>query len=448
MLCVSFLTFPDSQILASAPRLNVSPKTATPGQEVTATGARFPARSKGRLVWTDNGRVLTEFETRQDGPVVAATVHYDAAAHKAILDPETDLVQGTTYVAKVTTAATDLAGNRLADDYVWSFTAPLMVTASVETAPVPHGGDAADDPAIWVDPDDPARSVVIGTDKLGGLAVYDLAGEQLAYYPGGEPNNVDLRQGFPLGGELVALVVASDAEADALRAYRVDPATRGLVEVTARPLEIGMGASGLCLYAGRGGKHYAFVSDSSGTVQQWELSDDGTGKVDASKVRTLSLGSTTEGCVADDRHGNLFVAEEDVGIWKYGAEPEAGDARIRVDSVGDSGHLTADIEGLALYEGSDGGGYLLASSQNDNAFVVYQRDGDHAYVATFTIAAGAIDEVSYTDGIDVTSAALGSAFPEGLFVAQDDDNDDGNQNFKLVPWDAIAPALTPSPATD
>src|SRR5262245_25704161 len=35
------------------------------------------------------------------------------------------------------------------------------VTATVETDPVPHGGDAADDPAIWVNPNDPAQSAVI-----------------------------------------------------------------------------------------------------------------------------------------------------------------------------------------------------------------------------------------------------------------------------------------------
>jgi myo-inositol-hexaphosphate 3-phosphohydrolase len=47
----------------------------------------------------------------------------------------------------------------------------------------------------------------------------------------------------------------------------------------------------LCLYVSpHTGTYYAFVSDSSGTVQQWALVDDGNGQVDATKVRTLSLG--------------------------------------------------------------------------------------------------------------------------------------------------------------
>ncbi|WP_397422015.1 phytase, partial [Phenylobacterium sp.] len=54
--------------------------------------------------------------------------------------------------------------------------------------------DAADDPAIWVDPADRARGVIIGTDKKAGLYVYDLAGRQTQYVPGGLPNNVDIRE--------------------------------------------------------------------------------------------------------------------------------------------------------------------------------------------------------------------------------------------------------------
>src|SRR5919197_1652312 len=66
----------------------------------------------------------------------------------------------------------------------------VMVLATAETAPVPHAGDAADDPAIWVHPTDPALSTIVGTDKIGGVAVYDLLGKQNQYVPGGQMNNV------------------------------------------------------------------------------------------------------------------------------------------------------------------------------------------------------------------------------------------------------------------
>jgi hypothetical protein len=52
-----------------------------------------------------------------------------------------------------------------------------LVQATMETQPVSHGGDAADDPAIYVHPTDPAKSAIIATDKKGGMLVYDLSGK-------------------------------------------------------------------------------------------------------------------------------------------------------------------------------------------------------------------------------------------------------------------------------
>ena len=79
--------------------------------------------------------------------------------------------------------------------------------------------------------------------------------------------------------------------------------------------------------------------------------------------------------------------------------------------------------------------------------MIYRREGANAYVATFEIAAaGRIDAVSQTDGIAATSANLGPAFPQGLFIAQDGKNDDCNQNFKLVPWHSIAAAIGQAPS--
>jgi len=321
------------------------------------------------------------------------------------------------------------------------------VTASVETVPVPHSGDAADDAAVWVHPSDPSLSTVIGTDKLGGLAVYDLAGRQLFYYADSRPNNVDIRYDFPLGGARVTLVVTSDAGADALRVYKVNPATRGLEHVSAGDLAVGIGVYGLCMYHSPvSGKYYVFDSDSSGTTQQWELFDN-AGKVDTRKVRTLDVGSTSEGCVADDDTGALYLAEEDVAIWRYNAEPSGGTTRTKVDGAGD-GRLVPDIEGLTLYYATNGAGYLIASSQGDNSFAVYDRATGNDPITTFTVAAGTVDAVTYTDGIDVISTPLGPRFPDGMFIAQDDDNNTGNQNFKLVPWGTIARSPTTPLTTD
>ena len=60
--------------------------------------------------------------------------------------------------------------------------------------------------------------------------------------------------------------------------------------------------------------------------------DNGAGAVDATRVRgPWGVGGAVEACVADDELGHLYLAAEDVGIWKYGAEPDAGSGRTLVD---------------------------------------------------------------------------------------------------------------------
>ena len=324
----------------------------------------------------------------------------------------------------------------------------VSVMPTVETAPVPSMGDAADDACVWIHPTDPSLSTIIGTDKKSGLLVYDLAGKQLQYIPGMRPNNVDIRYHFPLGAKSMALVGFSERAGRTLRFFRVDPQTR-LLQDASQKIQTSIDVYGFCMYhSPHSGKYSAFVTSEGGNVQQWELFDD-NGKVNAAMVRSFAVGSITEGCVADDTHAVLYLAEENVGIWKYGAEPEAGVSRTLVDATGPKGHLTADVEGLTLYYASDGTGYLIASSQGANQFVVYRRKEPNDYVMTFAVTnSPSIDGVRGTDGIDVVNFPLGPAFPFGFFIAQDGKNDTGNQNFKLVPWEHIAKAMTPALTID
>src|SRR5262245_37540043 len=79
-----------------------------------------------------------------------------------------------------------------------------------ETVPVPHKGDSADDPAVWIHPDDPQQSLILGTDKRGGLHVYNMDGsERQTLQDSSSPNNVDILYGFELDGRTVDLAVAS-----------------------------------------------------------------------------------------------------------------------------------------------------------------------------------------------------------------------------------------------
>ncbi len=341
-----------------------------------------------------------------------------------------------------------------------------------------------DDPGIYVHPDDPSQSLVITTDKDTGLTVFDLAGKILQdiKLPEVRFNNVDIVYGFELGGENVDLAVVSDRLNDTLVVYEIDPATRQLVDITSPDmLESVFGlddgeqtAYALATYTSLvDGKVYAFTSQRDGAqVAQVELFDDGAGGVGAEIVRTLRLpvptgdveDSQSEGIVVDRETGILYVAlEEEAGILKFSAEPAGGDAFEIVQPI-DADFFEPDIEGLTLYYGPNGTGYLIASSQGDATYAVFSREGTNEYLGSFSIEdLAGIDGAEETDGIDVVNVPLGDTFAQGLFVVQDGSNEpqvvfqdpeaDGegevqnfNANFKFVPWENVADAF-PVPLT-
>ncbi len=327
--------------------------------------------------------------------------------------------------------------------------APTVVAAA-ETDPVPGRGDAADDPAIWVHPVDPAGSLVIGTDKKRGLNVYGLDGRLRQSLPVGRMNNVDLRDGFELDGRRVTLVAASDRDRNAIALFALSADRPELVDVADGVLATGLAeVYGLCLYADRErGRFFVFVNDKDGRVQQHELVATADGRrIGARLLREFRLASQPEGCVADDELGWLYVGEEGAGFFRLAASPDAAVDLIAVDVVG-QGSLVADVEGLALYRRPGGDGFLVVSSQGDDAYAVYRRQPPNAYLGRFRIVDGAkIDGASETDGLEVTSAALPAPYEDGLLVVQDGNNTlpGAPQNFKLVPWSEVRRALALAP---
>jgi 3-phytase len=312
--------------------------------------------------------------------------------------------------------------------------------ARLETQVVPSRDDAADDPAIWVHPESPELSLILGTDKKGALHVYNMDGTPRGRIGAGtQPNNVDVTYEFPLGGETVDLAVASTrGKHQGLKVWSIDPRSRELADVSENESATFPDEEpyGCCTYRSpSSGKTYAFVTFKSGLVEQYELAGIGS-RVRVSKVASLKLASTVEGCVADDELRSVFIGEENEGIWKFSAEPEAQRRGILIAQTGKAG-LKRDVEGLALYYGTNGGGYLIASSQGNNTFKVYERAGEHRLVATIDPRAGEFGDVEDTDGIAVTSQPTSRTFAKGLFIAQDGKNRP-RQNFKLFAWEDIA----------
>jgi 3-phytase len=311
---------------------------------------------------------------------------------------------------------------------------PVQVTAIAETEPVgTAAADAADDPAIWRNPANPAASRIVGTDKKAGLHVYDLNGRTLFSETSGLINNVDLTE-LPDGRVIVLASDRNDIANAMLRAWQMDTASGALTLLATVPGGKGEGY-GFCLRRAGEAVH-AFSALKDGTVEEYRLTFPGGSEVRSEHLRTRNIPTQIEGCVADPRDGTLYVGEETGGLWRFGAEDTQGALVFPIDNQ----YLVADLEGLALVPEGPGGGWLVASSQGDNAFAVFRLPGLEP-VGRFHVAQGQFGAVQETDGIELIAGDFGPNYPEGLFVAQDGWNEPRAQNFKLVSWAAIRAAL-------
>lgn len=348
---------------------------------------------------------------------------------------------------------------------------------------------------------------------LGGNEIQSIQAPA-APGPDNEPgryNNVDLLSGLKIKGTRTDIAVVSDRGRDRLRIYGIDrdhpdapltdltdPAAPRVFSATEADVDDQQTAYGLATWRNASnGRYYALASQRHTTgLALMELTATANGTVTYHRVRTLALPSSfaigngtvwtpcdepgrtpqVEGMVVDAERGVLYAAQEDVGIWRMRADL-TGTPHI-VDKVREFGipgtydpvtdecvagadpgvggkRITADVEGLTIYREDDGEGYLLASSQGDNTFVAYEREGDNDYVGNFRVApaagAGAIDGSEECDGAAVLNAPLGDDYPDGLLVVHDGFNapdvtgEDGevrtNTNFKFVDWNDVADAL-------
>ena len=318
-----------------------------------------------------------------------------------------------------------------------------IVAPQAQTEPMARQGDAADDPAIWL-ASDPAHARILGTNKKQGLVVYDLQGKQTQLLEVGRLNNVDVRQHIRLGDSKVDLAVATQRDDNSMMLFTIN--ADGVVAEAGR-FPTGLNSIyGMCLYQPASGGVEAFINDKDGTFQQYRIGLDG-GKFTASLLRSFKVATQPEGCVADDANGRLFLGEETRGVWTTSADAAKPDALAMVLPVGP--HLTADVEGMAIYRkagGASGTGYLVVSSQGDSSYVVLDAHAPYKvrgrFKVGFNLPAG-IDGTSETDGLDVTSANLGGAYAQGMLVIQDGYKrlPDGPQNFKYVAWSDVAKAL-------
>ncbi len=337
--------------------------------------------------------------------------------------------------------------------------APIDIRAVLATDPV---GEDPDDPAIWVHPSDPARSLILATDKTaapaGAVFVFGLDGKIRQKVAGlDRPNNIDVEYGLSVGGRPVDIAVVTERYQRRLRVFRIAPDGSGVSDISS-PGQLGFLAGtqgdagapmGIALYKRpRDGAVFAIVAPKEGPkdgyLAQYRLEDDGEGRVRSTLVRRFGRFSGTgeiEAVAVDDALGYVYYADEGDGIHKYHADPDHPDAAGELAHFGREGFI-GDREGIAIYARSGGTGYIVCTDQIEGSSIynIYRREGapgrPHDHSELVKKVRGGADS---TDGLEITSAKLGPRFPNGMMVAMNS----GPRNFLVFNWEDIANAAWP-----
>jgi 3-phytase len=321
-----------------------------------------------------------------------------------------------------------------------------------------------DDPAIWVHPSDPSRSLILGTMKVaapaGAVIVFGMDGQVKQVISGiDRPNNIDVEYGFRLGGRSVDIAVVTERLARQLRVFRIEPAQGRLAEVGRIPVLEGQAGEagapmGIALYKrSRDGAVFAIVSPKEGPRQdylwQYRLLDSGGGRLGAKLVRRFGNFSAAsvrdeneiEAVVVDDALGYVYYSDEADGVHKWHADPEHADAGRELAHFAKDG-FRGDREGIAIYALSDNTGYIVVTDQleEDSEYHIYPREGapgaPHDHSREIAVVRGGADA---TDGIEISSSPLGPGLPHGAFIAMNS----GPRNFLVFRWQDVAAALKP-----
>jgi len=304
-----------------------------------------------------------------------------------------------------------------------------------------------DDPAIWINQNDPAKSLIIGTDKGGelgdgGLFVFDLNGRLVdSIRPLKRPNNVDVAYGLQLNGKKVDIAVCTERLTKTIRVFTLPDlkaVDKGGLPVFENEPDSIRDPMGIALYTNPADqKIYAIVGRKTGPTNgsylwQYLLQDDGKGNVKATLVRKFGFYSgkkEIESIAVDNELGFVYHSDEQHGIHKSYAHPDSSNVELALFGTQD---FKEDVEGISIYKFPDGTGYILVSDQQTNRFNIYPREGSSGnpnnhvrikFINTLTVE---------SDGSEVTSTAL-PGFPNGLFVAMSDD-----KTFQFYDWKSIA----------
>jgi 3-phytase len=338
----------------------------------------------------------------------------------------------------------------------------IEIEASYSTASLTNDPD---DPAIWVHPIDPSRSLIIGTMKVpspaGAIVVFGLDGQIRQVISGiDRPNNVDVEYGFRFGGRSIDIAVATERLQRRLRIFQIDSESGRLLDLGGMPiLEGEEGEAGAPMGIGlyrrtKDGAIFAIVAPKTGPrdgyLWQYRLFDAGEGRVGAKFIRrfgrfsaaTVREENEIEAVAVDDQLEYVYYADVGDGIHKGHVDPDHKDAGRELAHFGRTG-FRGDREGIAIYALPDGTGYIVCTDQldTDSEYHVYSREGApgnaHDHSREIGVIRGGADA---TDGLEISSRPLGAGLPHGVMIAMNS----APKNFLLFRWQDVAAAVNPA----
>lgn len=301
-----------------------------------------------------------------------------------------------------------------------------------ETESVAHD---ADDPAVWVNRNDPSKSLIFGNDKFaqtGAIYAFDLNGRTVQVVTNlDRPNNLDVIDGVNFEGEKISILAVTERNRHRLRIYRIDPKVGSLLDVSGKTEVLsdsdgkGREPMGIALDV-REGKVFAVVSPKSGVsgsyLAEYELVNVG-GKFDLKKGRRFGGFSGTgeiEALAIDRVSGELLAADEEFGLRTFTRTPEG---YLEGPVFGREGYL-AQREGLAFFR-TEKSAWILSTDQ------IPDKSRLHVYDLLSKQRVAIIETSSdTTDGLEAVSGNFGERFPKGFVVMM---NSKG-KNYRIYDW--------------
>lgn len=297
--------------------------------------------------------------------------------------------------------------------------APLTPVGA--TSSVPHD---ADDPAVWINPADPAKSLILGTDKneeTGGLYAWNLDGEeQWKVTPMDRPNNVDVIQ----SGAVVTERIQRRLRLVSILRDGSPRDVTGQTAVLAHEQGEKGAPMGVAVWSPEPGAFEAVVSQKESSrwrpLQRLRIAfEDGDQRrpMHARPAGRLGVYSgdpegEIEAMVIDRERGILFYADELSGIRAWDLRADRALAHFGLTGY------EGDREGLAIWR--RGGRTLLVSCDQ-----IEQASRLHVWDVTNPsrpVRIAIIPTVSdSTDGIEISTEAVSPKYPAGILVMMDSD---------------------------